>query len=132
MIPAEADHDRHGYGVVMRPLVLDFQHLPDATLVTVVGELDATTSGQLDDFLRQARRMPGEHLVLDLSALTFIDSTGLSVLIKAQNLSRQHDGSVRLAALQPVPARLLRITGLDAHLPVYTSVGDALAAREDR
>ncbi|MEU7895047.1 STAS domain-containing protein [Nonomuraea sp. NPDC049152] len=113
----------------MPPLTLSCQHLPGAvTVITVAGEVDHTTSDQLDTFIQQARRQPSDHLVVELTEMPFMDSSGLSVLIRAYVLAHQHGGSLRLAAPPPVPARLLRITGLDARLPVHATTADALAA----
>lgn len=111
----------------MKPLVLGCQHLPGVTLITVAGQLDTITSGQLDGFIRQVRRRPEEHVVLDLTELSFMDSSGLRVMLTTHSYSAQHGGSLRLAALRPGPARLLHIAGLECHLSIYANVQDALA-----
>ncbi|MFD1938310.1 STAS domain-containing protein [Nonomuraea mangrovi] len=104
-------------------------HYPSgATVITVAGDVDATTSTDLASYIEQTRRQPGDHLVLDLSGMPFLDSAGLSVLLTAHTFTREHGGTVHLADLQPAPARMLHITGIDTHIPVHATVTDALAA----
>jgi anti-anti-sigma regulatory factor len=55
-----------------------------------------------------------------------MDSAGLRVLLNAYSYSHQHGGSVHLAALQSMPARLMEITRIVAHIPVHATLEDAL------
>jgi anti-anti-sigma factor len=102
------------------------QHLPGVTVISVGGELDATNEGSLSAFVRDARREPGDHVVFDLSEVHFMDSAGLRVLLNTYTYSQKHGGSVHLAALQPMPARLMEITRIVSHIPVHTTLEDAL------
>ncbi|MCA2224102.1 STAS domain-containing protein [Nonomuraea aurantiaca] len=104
------------------------QHLPGATVIAVGGELDATNESRLDAFIRECRQRPGDHLVFDLAEVHFMDSAGLRLLLSTYTFSRQHGGSVRLAALQPMPARLVEVTRIGEHLPVHATLQDALTA----
>ncbi len=65
-------------------------------------------------------------LVLDLTAVDRIDSTGLGVLVGALKRLRAGGGQLRLAAPHGDVARLLHATGLDKVLPLYSSVAGAL------
>ncbi len=65
------------------------------------------------------------YLVLDLTAVDRIDSTGLGVLVGALKRLRAGTGQLRLAATGDV-ARLLHTTGLDKVLPLYPDVASAL------
>ncbi|MFE3448807.1 STAS domain-containing protein [Nonomuraea sp. NPDC059194] len=112
----------------MPSLMLTCRHRPGVALISVTGEIDTTTSGQLDAYIQQARRQPGDHLVFDLAEMPFMDSTGLRVLLNTYTFTSRHGGTVRLVALQPAPSRILQITGVDSHLPVHATVADALAA----
>jgi anti-sigma B factor antagonist len=87
----------------------------------VHGEVDAATAAFLDDALLEAAatsRGDGGEVVLDCSGLTFIDSSGLSVLVTThQRLSSE---SRRFVVHQPPPAarRLFEIAGLDQVLTI--------------
>ena len=62
--------------------------LGDAAVVAVEGELDLFTAPHLREEVRDAIKKDGPTLVLDLSELSFMDSSGLSVLIEAWRLTR--------------------------------------------
>ncbi|MEU8247702.1 STAS domain-containing protein [Nonomuraea sp. NPDC048916] len=102
------------------------QHLPGVTVIAVGGELDATNASRLESFIDESRRRPDDHLVFDLTEMCFLDSSGLRVLLNAYTYGTRQGGSVRLAALRPMPARMVQITRIDAHLPVHPTVAEAL------
>jgi anti-sigma B factor antagonist len=80
------------------------------------GELDLATAGTLQEALEEAFDENGSLLVLDLSALTFIDSTGIALLIGA--IGREADGvAVRFVPSQaPAVTRVLKLTGVDERM----------------
>jgi anti-sigma B factor antagonist len=96
-------------------------------LVTAKGELDIATAPQLREVLT-ARPAPGGLLVVDLTPLTFMDSTGLAVIVQMANAVEAERG--RLAVVcPPGPARLLlEVTGLDEQLPLFDSLEAATAS----
>lgn len=82
----------------------------DSVIVAVAGEIDLSTADQLDAAIRDAEMTETNRIVVDLSALYFVDSTGLSVLLNAIKRSRrdgnrlsfvpsEHEGVTRLFAL---------------------------------
>jgi anti-sigma B factor antagonist len=99
----------------------------DAIVIRLAGELDLYNANAVrQEIVRQTDRKP-QRLVVDLSGVTFIDSTGLGVLIEGR--SRQEDrSSFLLAAPGLETRRALEVSGLDRHFVVYASVEDALAA----
>ncbi|WP_433499559.1 anti-sigma factor antagonist [Sphaerimonospora sp. CA-214678] len=111
----------------MMKLRLARRSLPDAVVVVAVeGELDLFTAPFLRDEVRDAIQKDGPTLVLDLTDLSFMDSSGLSVLIEAWRLATSEGGIVSLAAPQPPVARILRTTGLDRRIKVYPDVETAI------
>ncbi|WP_404200074.1 STAS domain-containing protein [Streptomyces tauricus] len=105
------------------PAVLGEQYARDgAWVVTVRGDLDLDTlAGRRIQLESTAAAVP--VLVLDLSAVTFVDSTFLNVLL---TLRRATD--LRLAAVPGRVVRVLELTGADAVLRLYPTVRDALPA----
>ncbi|GII66966.1 hypothetical protein Skr01_70510 [Sphaerisporangium krabiense] len=99
----------------------------DAVVVAVEGELDLFTAPFLRDEVREAILQDANRLVLDLDKLSFMDSSGLSVLIEAWRLATGEGGGVSLAAPQPPVARILRTTGLDRRIKVYADVDAAIS-----
>ena len=90
------------------------------------GSLDIATSPTLRAALLEAADHAGHLLVVDLSQLDFLDSTGLGALIGAHKRASESDGSVRLVAQEGQILRLLRITGLLDVFQVYPNIDAAL------
>ena len=81
------------------------------TVLVLAGELDSAASAQLGGELeRRAANVSG--LVLDMSEVSFIDSSGLRTLILARQLFPHDAGAVVLRSPQPATTRLLELTGL--------------------
>jgi anti-sigma B factor antagonist len=91
------------------------------------GSLDIATSPTLRAALMEAAEHKGHLLVVDLSQLDFLDSTGLGALIGAHKRASEADGGVRLVAHEGQILRLLRITGLLDVFAVYPNIDAALA-----
>ena len=94
-------------------------------VVEVSGELDICSSHTLREKLAAASILGASHLVVDLSELRFIDSTGIGVLAMA---ARRLALEVGLAIVCPQGrgCRTLMLTGLDRVAPVYSTRGEAL------
>jgi stage II sporulation protein AA (anti-sigma F factor antagonist) len=110
------------------PLSIDVA-LPrdDAALVTVKGFLDVDTATELHHHLANQVHHGRRHLLLDLSALPFMDSSGINIILKAYKETRQVDGSVRLVDPAPAVQRILDLTGVSLTVPSAKTVDDALA-----
>lgn len=95
-----------------------------ATVITLVGELDLASSADLEQVLEQASG--AENLVLDLRELEFIDSTGLSVLVKAHQAAEEQGRQFGLVQGGAQVQRLLTLTGLAERLRVADSPEELL------
>jgi anti-sigma B factor antagonist len=96
-------------------------------LFALGGSLDIATSPTLRAALMEAADRDKHEIIVDLTQLEFLDSTGLGALIGAHKRASEHGGSVRLVAHEGQILRLLRITGLLDVFAVYPSVEAALA-----
>jgi anti-anti-sigma factor len=96
-------------------------------LFALHGSLDIATSPSLRAALMEAAERERHEIVVDLSNLEFLDSTGLGALIGAHKRALEHQGSVRLVAQEGQILRLLRITGLLDVFSVYPNIDAALA-----
>jgi anti-sigma B factor antagonist len=82
------------------------------------GELDLDSVHRVEAALEELRGEGCEHLVLDLRGLTFMDSTGLRLVIR-WDTSAQEDGfAFAIVPGQEVVQRVFRLTGMDGHLTV--------------
>jgi anti-sigma B factor antagonist len=97
-----------------------------AVIVRLAGELDLYNAPALRTALLAEAAAAPERLVVDLTAVEFIDSTALGVLIEARRRLGDGDG-LHLAAPGMETRRALTISGLDQHFGVFDTVEDALA-----
>lgn len=102
-------------------LEIDVAERADWTVVTVSGEIDLASAPRVES--RVAELMSsGVKLVVDLGSVTFIDSTGLRVLISSHREVESHGGSFAVIAGHGPVARLLDLTGVDQQMPIHDSV----------
>ena len=97
-------------------------------LITASGELDYHTGPQLIAALEDVPLASGAVLLLDLSGITYCDSTGVSVLANAYLRTEVCGATLALAGAAPSVFRLLSFTGLDRLFRSYDSVETALSA----
>jgi anti-anti-sigma factor len=87
-------------------------------VVSVAGELDPHTAPRVKEAIDTALEEGTTRLVVDLSRVTFIDSSGLRVIIGGHQRSESAGGAFVLRNPSEATARLLEITGLDQHLAI--------------
>jgi len=92
----------------------------DAFHVEPSGELDIATAELLEQELRAAEDSDAARIVLDLSGLAFMDSTGLRVVLDANERCGGEADRLRVIAGSPAVERLLDIVGLRERLPLIT------------
>jgi anti-sigma B factor antagonist len=98
----------------------------DSLVIRLIGKLSFENAPR---FIATILPEPAAHLVLDMSGLSFLDSTGVGALA-ALFVSRRTKGkTLALAALTVQGAAVLQVTGLLNLLPVYPSVEQAMAPR---
>jgi anti-sigma B factor antagonist len=102
------------------------QHGP-VPVLALAGEVDLATVPRLRDQLaRFVSDHPGRPVVADLDAVSFIDSTGLGVLVGGRRRARSHGGELHLVVSNPRLVELFKITGLDAVFPIHATLSTAL------
>lgn len=95
-------------------------------VLTPVGELDAFTVSQFRQ--KVAQLAAGSQVVIDMSGVPFLDSSGLGALIGAIRRVRELGGEVAVACNRPSVERLLRTTGFDRIVTLAETVEDAAAS----
>ncbi|GAA2650508.1 STAS domain-containing protein [Nonomuraea recticatena] len=96
------------------------------------GELTWQTASTLRAWLEGYAPAPAPITVIDLSAITFLDSTGIAALLGIHTLLAGAGAGLAYAEAPPMCARLLHITGLARYLPVYDTVQSARLATGSR
>ena len=115
----------------MTEIQLSRQTRDAAVVVAVRGELDVVNSQQFDDYLAEAGAATG-RVVLDLSAVDFMDTSALAVVVSHWRRQVDAGGLFLLAGARYKYTKALWITGLADRLPLYDSVDDALAAAQPK
>ncbi|NND03346.1 MAG: STAS domain-containing protein [Acidimicrobiia bacterium] len=87
------------------------------TVLAVTGEIDLATAPQLE---ARIGSHPGDgNILLDLSDVAFMDSTGLRLLIGAHERAKNDGGTFAVVAPEGPVTKVLSITGVDEWLPVF-------------
>lgn len=107
-------------------LEIEVQEADDYTLCRPVGELDAYTVAQFREALGGLASTP--RLLIDLSAVPFMDSAGLGALIGGIRRAREAGGDVAVACSRSTLTRLLHTTGFDRIVPVTETLDGAAKA----
>lgn len=98
------------------------------TVLSCTGEIDLMSAAEFRTVLGSEIVEGRVHLVIDLLGVTFVDSSGLGVLVAARRKARAFKGSLCLVVDHPAVLRVLHVTALDRVFPVHRSVADAMAA----
>jgi anti-anti-sigma factor len=111
-----------------RPLTVDARVEPDCTLLTVVGEIDISTSPDLSAAIEPHVGRTGAPLVVDLRGVSFMESTGLRVLLALERERARRGGPLAIVC-PPGPARLIcEVAAIEGQLSLYASAAEAAAA----
>jgi anti-sigma B factor antagonist len=107
--------------------VAGVEELDGAVVVRLAGELDLYNAHLVRDELFAAAERGPERLIVELSDVSFIDSTGLGVLIEARTRLANRRAFL-LVGPRLETRRALEISGLDRHFAVHDSLDGALSA----
>ncbi|MGI5167070.1 STAS domain-containing protein [Spirillospora sp. CA-253888] len=100
----------------------------DLTVVKINGEIDVFTSPRLREMLLDIIDNGGLHLVVDLGEVTFLDSTGLGVLVGVYHRLRARDGSMSFMGVNDRVRRVFHVTQLTKIFVLHDSLEEAQAA----
>ncbi|MFJ4828815.1 STAS domain-containing protein [Streptomyces sp. NPDC088747] len=100
----------------------------DLALAHVAGELDVATAPELRAQALALIEQGHHHLILDLEAVTFCDSSGFNALVGIYRCAKTANGTLVLAAVPARLERLLELTGLSTLLPAHPTAAHALVA----
>ncbi|MBO8168249.1 MAG: anti-sigma factor antagonist [Thermoanaerobacteraceae bacterium] len=104
------------------------KHFGNTVLVSVWGELDMKVADsfrqRLDTLLD---RYPESNLLLDLSGVNFIDSSGLGVILGRYKKLAKENRSIAISGVQPQVRKILELSGIMKIIEVYPSEEDALS-----
>lgn len=96
-------------------------------ILAVSGEVDVYSAPALKDKITELIESGQRTLIVDLSSVAFLDSTGLGALVEARAATTEAGGAMPLVCGQERILKLFTITGLDGVFSIHPDVDDALA-----
>jgi anti-sigma B factor antagonist len=99
-------------------------------ILVLGGEVDVYTSPRLKQEMVEHLNQGARNLIVDLSSVEYLDSTGLGVLIGGLKRARERSGDLRLVCDSLRILRIFEITGLTKIFDIHHSEAEALAALE--
>ncbi|SFE00804.1 anti-anti-sigma factor [Actinopolyspora alba] len=101
---------------------------PGVVVVSMNGDIDLAAAPRVTELIRQRLTAAAlRTLIVDLSTVSFIDTTGVELLLKAQRRADRRGIDMHVVPGQGCVARLLDLTGINASLTCHDSVTTALA-----
>jgi len=100
----------------------------DVAIITVSGELDFARCVKLAPELNAALRSGARAIIIDLEAVSLVDSSGIALLLNAYRSLDRTGRQLAIACPMGSPRRAFELTALDRHLPMHVTRQDALTA----
>ena len=95
------------------------------TVVRIEGQIDLCVADSLREVLLRITRVHGARLLLDLSAVSFLDCAGLRALVLTLRHAELHGGSMHLIAASAVTRRIITLSGREDVLPIRDQDGNS-------
>jgi len=112
-------------------LHLDVTEQNGYAVVAVHGELDISNASVLREQLIELCELGHRHIVVDLESTTFLDSTGLGVLVGTLQRLRNQEGDLSLVCTRPRILKVFDLTGLAKVFTIHPSTVAAVTARAE-
>ncbi|MEU6012168.1 STAS domain-containing protein [Streptomyces sp. NPDC047453] len=98
----------------------------DWTVVEIRGEVDVYTVPRIREHLGKRIQAGRHRLIVDLTGTTFMDSTGLGLLVGIHKRIRTRAGALRPVIVNPNIRQIFTVTSLDQVFPIYDSTQAAM------
>lgn len=112
----------------MPPFTIELEKLAvshgSSTIYQAKGKLSLET---VNEFIQTMRQEPAQHLILDLSGISFLDSAGVGSLVSLYVNRRSHAKTLALAGLSAQAVAVVTVAGLQKLLPIFKTVEEAAA-----
>lgn len=109
------------------PMKVTREEIGKALLLAVEGSVDIASSPELRGELRVAVEAKRPRIVVDLSGVTFVDSSGLATLIEALQGTKRYDGRLALCCLTSTVLGVFELANLDSIFSIHATRDEALS-----
>lgn len=103
------------------------ESVDDMLVLHLEGELDTYNCGQLRSTLVEHVEEGKNRIIVDMTGVEYIDSTGLGSLVGGLKRVSEHGGVMRIVCRNPQILKVFEITSLNKVFPMYATLKDALA-----
>ena len=110
---------------------IDLGVRPRMTVISLAGELDLLYAARVEEQLRESEKEHDHMLVLDLTGLAFIDSTGISVLLRAYLRAQEEGRRLVLLPGPPNVQKVFSVSGMDRFFEFWTGDIEDLSEEPD-
>ncbi len=104
------------------------RHQDDIPVLDVIGEIDIYTTPQFKEAVSEAIDQNNPAIVINMTKVTYMDSSGFGTLLSATKRLRPLDGALYLSGCNEAIQRMLQITRLNTIFGVYATEEEALTA----
>ncbi|MGH3089422.1 MAG: STAS domain-containing protein [Rubrobacteraceae bacterium] len=104
------------------------EHAEALSIIAVRGEVDLHTAPKVQYAIERASENSAAAVVVDMSGITFIDSTALSMLARAKKSLEVEDTSLRFVSPSPAVERIFSVTGFRDYFDIFPNRDEAVAA----
>ncbi|HTE19739.1 MAG TPA: STAS domain-containing protein [Armatimonadota bacterium] len=112
-------------------LGIDVHQVSGIPVLKVTGEIDIYTAPMFKQAVVNMVTEGSKNVIIDLSGVTFMDSSGFGTLLGATRRLRPSGGGLHLAAPNSTIQRMLRLTRLDSIMRIYDTIEEAARAVAD-
>ncbi|MEU6080002.1 STAS domain-containing protein [Streptomyces sp. NPDC047108] len=116
------DKSLDGHGEFMGQRVVGRQ-----SVVELRGELDILNIPGISDYLDVLTGGHQPHIVLDMREVSFLDASGLAMLVRARRRATERNGRLSIVIRDPAVSRVLRLAHLTGYFNLHDSVEAAVA-----
>jgi anti-anti-sigma factor len=116
------------HGTARPGLSIDHTSVDGIRVVTLRGEIDHDVKDVLTEVLMSSDGVMPPRTVVDLSGVTFMDSSGINVFVAAYHAASDAQGWLRVAGAQESVLRILQLVGLDQVIGCHPTLEEALTA----
>lgn len=106
---------------------IEVEHADNAVIARPTEDIDTANARAIQDALAGCLDREADHLILDLSAVRYVDSAGLDMLLRLSELLRHRRSELLIVIPRSSPlTRVAEIVDLPGAVPVYPTLADAL------
>ncbi|MCB0191896.1 MAG: STAS domain-containing protein [Anaerolineae bacterium] len=98
------------------------------TILEISGRIDAYEVKPVKEWLTEITKISDPNILVNLSNVNFIDSTGLAALVQGMKHCRQRGGNLRLYGLQQPVQTIFELTRLDMAFEIFVQEDEAINA----